>query len=100
MTLEEWKEIRNKIRYDYQQDNHFEELKQAEILRERLQTLRDIEEYVGTYYSREWIRKNVLQQSDDDIENIDKQVNDERESEAEEEPDINSNNDNEMNGEQ
>jgi len=100
MTLEEWKEIRNKIRYDYQQDNHFEELKQAEILRERLQTLRDIEEYVGTYYSREWIRKNVLHQSDDDIENIDKQVNDERESEAEEEPDINSNNDNEMNGEQ
>jgi hypothetical protein len=100
MTLEEWKEIRNKIRYDYQQDNHFEELKQAEILRERLQTLRDIEEYVGTYSSREWIRKNVLQQSDDDIENIDKQVNDERESEAEEEPDINSNNDNEMNGEQ
>jgi len=85
MTIEEWKQIKNRIRYDFQQDNHYEELKQAEILRERLQTMRDLEEYVGKYYSQEWIRKNILMQSDDDIEKMDEQIK----AESEEEPDEN-----------
>lgn len=91
MTIEEWNEIRNKIRYDFQQDNHFEELKQAEIMRERIQTMRDMEEYVGVYYSREWIRKNVLQQTDDEIEQMDKQIKAEGSDIDKNESDINNN---------
>lgn len=82
VTPEDWKEIKNKIRYDFIQDNHFEELKQSEILRERLQTLRDLDDYVGVYYSKEWIRKNLLMMTDEDIEELQKQI----EAEVEEEP--------------
>lgn len=95
MTIEEWKEIRNKIRYDFQQDNHFEELKQAEIMRERIQTMRDLEEYVGKYYSQEWIRKNILMQTDDEIEKMDEQIAAEGENEDEDDTDINIDNDSE-----
>lgn len=82
MTVEEWKEIKNQVRYDFQEDNHFEELKKTEVFRERLQTLRDAEEYAGTYYSREWIRKNILLLTNEEIEEMKKQI----ELEAKEEP--------------
>ena len=85
VTPEDWTtEILGKIRYDFMEDNHFEELKQSEILRERLQTLRDIDEYTGMYYSREWIRKNLLMMSDTDIETMDDQIEQEKEDEPEE----------------
>lgn len=84
MTVEEWKQIKDKIRYNFQEDNHYEELKQTEILRERLQTLRDVEEYVGTYYSREWVRKNILFMTDEAIEDIQKQIEDDAANEPEE----------------
>jgi hypothetical protein len=91
MTIEEWKQIKNKIRYDFQEDNHFEELKHAEILRERIQTMRDLEEYVGKYYSQEWVRKNILMQSDDDIEKMDEQIAAEDAESDEDDQDINNN---------
>ena len=74
MTIEEFDEIKNLIKYDFQKDNHFTEMKDAEIYRERIQTMRDMDEYVGRYYSQEWVRKNVLYQSDEDIEEINKQI--------------------------
>lgn len=74
ITPDEWKEIQNKIRYDFMKDNYFEELKEAEILREKLSTLRDIEEHVGKYFSREWIVKNVLYMSDEQWKEIQKQI--------------------------
>jgi hypothetical protein len=77
-TLEEWPEFARSIRYDYAVDNHFAELKEMEILRERVQMLRDIDDYVGKYYSNEWVRRNVLFQTDDEIEKIDKQIEDEK----------------------
>jgi hypothetical protein len=58
---EEFALIKNKIRYDFVKDNYFEELKQSEIIRERMTTLRDVEEHVGVYYSRNWVVKNILQ---------------------------------------
>ena len=82
ITPEEWPEIQNKIRYDFMQDNHFEELKNAEIMRERLSTLRDMDEYVGTHYSKNWVRKNVLMMTEDDIVEMKKEL----EEEASEEP--------------
>lgn len=74
ITPDEWKEIKNKIRYDFMKDNYFEELKEAEILREKLSTLRDIEEHVGKYFSREWIVKNVLYLTDEQWKEMDKQM--------------------------
>ena len=71
---EEWAGIQAYLRYDFMSDNHFEELKQAEILQNRLQILRDIDEYKGEYYSKEWIRKNVLFMSEDEITEVDKQI--------------------------
>ena len=77
VTEEEWEDIRSDISVDFIQDNHFSELKDAELLRERLGTLREIDEYAGRYYSVEWIRKNVLMQTEEDIEAIIKQIDDE-----------------------
>ena len=77
VTNEEWEDIRSDITVDFIKDNHFSELKDAELLRERLGTLREIDEYAGRYYSVEWIRKNVLMQTEEDIENIIKQIGDE-----------------------
>ena len=77
VTEDEWEDIRSDISVDFVQDNHFSELKDAELLRERLGTLREIDEYAGRYYSVEWIRKNVLMQTEEDIENIIKQIDDE-----------------------
>lgn len=74
ITKEEWKEIKNKIYYDFQEDNHFSELKEAEVLQNRINIIRDMEEFVGKYYSQEWVRKNVLYQTDEEIEEIDKQI--------------------------
>ena len=79
------KDIKNKIRYDFQQDNHFTELKDSEILRERLQSLDSIQNYVGEYYSKEWVRKNILRMSDEDIEEMKEQIAQEKEDEPEDE---------------
>lgn len=85
MTPEEFAEIKNFIRYDFIQDNYFEELKEAEIIKERLSTLREVEEHIGTYYSRDWVRKNVLRMSEDDIKEMDKQIEKEKAEEPPEE---------------
>jgi hypothetical protein len=71
---EEWAEIRNKVRYDFIKDNYFEELKQMEILREKVNMLRDIEEQIGKYYSREWVVKNVLYMTDEEMREMQKQI--------------------------
>lgn len=77
ITSEDWVDMKNDIRYDFIEDNHFSEMRDAEIMRERINTLNDIENYVGKYFSQEWVRKNILQQSDDDIEEINKQIEEE-----------------------
>jgi len=73
-TEEEWKEIQQDINVDFLQDTHFAELKNAELIRERLGTLREIDEYTGKYFSKEWIRKNVLNMDDNEIKEIDSQI--------------------------
>jgi len=84
ITKSEWNDIKSKIYYDFLEDNHFTELKNAEILRERLNTLRDLDEYVGKYYSAEWVRKNVLMQTEEEIEEVDAQIEQEGPAEDEE----------------
>jgi ribosomal protein L12E/L44/L45/RPP1/RPP2 len=74
LTSEDWAEYKNKIHFNFNTDSYFSELKDAEILRERLTTLEQITPYVGMFYSQEWVKKNILQQSDEDIEEMQKQI--------------------------
>jgi hypothetical protein len=78
-TTEEWYDMKDFIRYDFVEDNHFSELKNTELMRERLQTLNDIEQFEGKYFSREWIRKTILRFNEEDIERIDTEIELERE---------------------
>jgi hypothetical protein len=71
---DDWYEIKDAIDYIWTRDSHFAELKQNEILRERLEVLSSLDEYIGKYYSNEWVRKNVLRQSEDEIDEMDKQI--------------------------
>ena len=82
VTGEEFDKVKDFIQFDFATDNHFTELKEAEILRERLDTLSTIGDYVGKYYSNEYIRKYVLRQTEEDIKLIDKQIASEGEAEG------------------
>jgi hypothetical protein len=73
-SKEEWEKFREEIYYDYKKDNNFQELKDSELLRERINMLGMIDPFVGRYYSQEWVKKNVLQLTDDEIEEMDKQI--------------------------
>ena len=74
ITIEDWANIGSHIQYDYLKDGYFAELKEAEILRERLSLAQEVSQYIGKYYSVEYIRKKVLRQSDEDIMEIDNQI--------------------------
>jgi hypothetical protein len=78
-SQEEWEEFREDIFYDYIKDNNFTELRDAELLQQRLQALGQIDPYVGRYYSQEWVKKNVLHLTDDQIEEMQKQIDSEPE---------------------
>lgn len=75
---DEWEEIREGIIYDFNVDNNFEELKKTEILRERLMTLQQIENYVGKFVSKKWTWKNVLYFTDEEIEEMQKEIDEEK----------------------
>ena len=87
IRADEWDEMTKQIRFDYQKDNYYSEVKDAEILTGRLNQLQLVEPYVSKYYSEAWIRKNVLHQTDDDIEQIDKDIEEEKEKIAERQAD-------------
>lgn len=70
ITEEEWTELRENMRVDFRKDNFFSELKDSEILTERLNQLNAITPFVGTYYSQSWVRRNVLRQTDEEIEKM------------------------------
>jgi hypothetical protein len=84
-TKAEWQAIKEEISYDFINDMHFTEMKEVEVLKERLSILGDVENYVGKYFSKEWVRKHVLRQTEDDIEEIDKQMEEENAEEGDEE---------------
>ncbi len=74
ITEQDWEMWKNDITVDFIRDNHFTELKDAEVLRERLQTMDQVSQYVGEYFSKEWVWKNVLQMQEEEVENILKQI--------------------------
>ena len=77
MSVEEWDAAREDIYYDFKKDNNFTEMREAELLRERVNLLGTVDPYIGRYYSTDWVKKNVLQMSDDEIEMMNKQMKDE-----------------------
>ena len=77
ITIEDWSNLKEHIQYDYLKDGYFSELKNAEMMRERLSLVNEVSPYIGKYFSVEYIRKVVLRQSDDDIIEIDSQIRDE-----------------------
>ena len=74
ITIEDWQRIHSHIQYDFLKDGYFAELKEAEIMRERLSLASEVSPYIGKYYSVDFIRKKVLRQSDEDIIDIDNQI--------------------------
>lgn len=78
-TDEEWQEFKENIYFDFIKDNNFSELKDAELMKERLGLLGAIDPYVGSYYSRAWVQRNVLRMNDDDIASMQTEIEDEKE---------------------
>jgi len=74
VTLEDWETIREHIQYDFLYDNQFAELKETEMMNERLGTLATIEPYIGRFYSSEFVRRRILRQTDAEIIEIDEQI--------------------------
>lgn len=77
MDPDDWDHFAHKIQYRWARDNFFSELKDNEVLRERLDTLNAAMPYVGRYMSNEQVRKNILRQTDEDMKEIDEQIADE-----------------------
>ena len=77
VTPEDWKQMEDHIQYDFLYDNQFAELKETEMIQGRLGNLAQIEPYIGKYYSTEFIRKRILRQTDQEIEEIDMQIEEE-----------------------
>ena len=71
---DDWYTVRDSINYDFLQDGHFAELKQTEMLRERLALANEMRDYIGKFFSVEYVRKNVLKQNEREIEDMDKQI--------------------------
>ena len=79
MKEEDWLKIMDDIKFDYARDSYFTELKNNEILTERMNLLRDMNEHIGKYYSIDWIRKHILHQTEEEIKEMDKEIQAERE---------------------
>jgi len=74
INRKQWKELRDNLYYDFPHDSYFSELKNAEVLTERMRLMGEVEQYVGKFYSLDWVRKNVLQMSEEEIRDMDKQI--------------------------
>lgn len=73
-TVEEWEEFKEFVYFDYKQDNNFTEMRDTELLRERINTASLIDPYIGRYYSTNWVRKNILHMTEEEIEVMEKEI--------------------------
>jgi hypothetical protein len=74
VTPEDWELMSEHIQYDFLYDNHFSELKESELLNERLNSLQAAEPYIGKYYSQDYVRRKILRQTDEEIIEQDKLI--------------------------
>ena len=80
ITTEDWEDIRELVSYNWIQDNHFSELKNLEILGEKIDITDRLADYIGSYYSHDWVRRNILGQSEKEMKELDTQIEAEKES--------------------
>jgi hypothetical protein len=78
-TEEEWNEFKEHVFFDFIKDNNFAELKEAEIMQERMGLLQIIDPYVGKYYSKNWVQRHILRLNDEDIEKMEQEISEELE---------------------
>ncbi len=92
ITNDDWENMKHDINFQYNEDSYFAELRETEILRERLELIGSTEPYVGKYFSEEYIRRHILHQDDETILRIDSQISKEQDQEPEiegtEEPEV------------
>ena len=69
----DWVNIREGMNVEYSRDNYYAELKDSEILKERIETIQMLDEYIGLFWSKDWVRRNILKLTDDEIKDINKQ---------------------------
>jgi len=74
INSDEWDDIKNSIRYKFNTDNHFAELKEAEIMKSRLELLQSVDSFSGKYFSSQWIKQHILRQSSDEQDEIESQI--------------------------
>ena len=74
ITVEDWSGMSEHIQFDYIYDNHFAELKQSELFQERMANLSQAEPYIGKYFSQDYLRREILHQTDDEIVEQDKLI--------------------------
>ena len=78
INLEDWNNIVQDVRFDFQEDNNFAEMRDTDLMMNRLNVVQSMEQFVGKYYSQEYIRRFVLRQSEEEIKDIDAQIESER----------------------
>ena len=71
---EDWQKFRPEINWEWSEDSYYREIKNSEMIQARLNLMRDVTSYAGRYFSMDWIKKNILQFSDEDIRNIQKEI--------------------------
>ena len=74
VTPEDWETLSDHIQYDFVYDNHFAELKETELINERLGVVAAVDPYIGKYFSLEYVRRHILKQKDEEIDEINKQM--------------------------
>lgn len=77
-NTDEWEQLREKIKVEFQSDNYFSELKESDILQNRLQMLQQVDQYLGKYFSKKYVQRKVLRMHDDEIERMDDAIADEK----------------------
>ena len=78
ITPDDWDEISYNIKYDYLEDNHYAELRDAEILQSRMNLLQSVDPFIGKYYSMDWAKRNILRMDKDEVKEMDKQISKEQ----------------------
>jgi hypothetical protein len=81
-TQEEWDEFKEFVYYDFKKDNNFSELKESELLQSRIQMVGMLDPFVGRYFSQAWVKKNVLKMTDEEVEQMQKEIDEEPENPA------------------
>lgn len=76
-NLEDWQEFKQYIHYDFLKDNNFSELKEAELIQNRINILNMVAPYIGQFFSKSWVQKNVLRQTEEDTEEMEEEMEEE-----------------------